>query len=408
MTWNDNASMYDEHLGNYRHELDKNKGYFEEIKDSLNDKSSEFEASNISNVEELKNWIKKTDRIVVNPEYTLTYHPESYIHGEVHRPFASLRGLEMSDGTKVITAYRKTIGTQSLAYSELNIKKKKEGYKKIKESVRNRFTLLFDIEDKFYYNEETASGVNKLIEHNLSIGTEVELLNLPIRYDYLSRICFDEKTKKVVIKEDMEKLMIFDCKNKTRLSKVINEINLYPADVICNGNYIYLLGIKKNSNNRNLVIGKYDYNLNFISSYEIANTNLSDYGGSIVADNILYICFQYINIHIFDLKKFSYIEKKSSNSFWENFNVSRDNFLDDNFNINLGNGRKSIYGMTKIFDFKTETIQDLVNTPWPKYNIVNSGGFIDRKGNFNQFFLLGNGSSSYKPYGAFYERVFSI
>lgn len=408
MTWNDNASIYDEHLENYRHELDKNKGYFEEIKDSLNDKSSEFKASNISNVEELKNWIKKTDRIVVNPEHTLTYHPESYIHGEVYRPFASLRGLEMSDGTKVITAYRKNISSQSLAYSELNIKKKKEGYKKIKESDRNRFTLLFDIEDKFYYCEETTSGVNKLIEHNLFIGTEVELLNFSRQYNSVSRICFDEKTKKVVIKEDMGKLMIFDCKNKTRLSKVINEIDLYAADVICNGNYIYLLGIKKNSNNRNLVIGKYDYNLNFISSYEIANTNLSDYGGSIVADNILYICFQYINIHIFDLKKFSYIEKKSSNSFWENFNVSRDNFLDDNFNINLGNGRKSIYGMTKIFDFKTETIQDLVNTPWPKYNIVNSGGFIDRKGNFNQFFLLGNGSNSYKPYGAFYERVFSI
>lgn len=65
MTWNDNASMYDEHLGNYRHELDKNKGYFEEIKDIIN-KYTDIPSNSLNELKE-----KLSDLILVDHEFVV-------------------------------------------------------------------------------------------------------------------------------------------------------------------------------------------------------------------------------------------------------------------------------------------------------------------------------------------------
>lgn len=408
MTWNDNASMYDEHLENYRHELDKNRGYFEEIKDSLNDKSSEFEASNISNVEELKNWIKKTEGIVRNSKLNLNYHPESYVQGATWRPYARLRGLEMSNGNKVIITYNPypyNIGS----YSYINIKKKKEGYKKVKDS-KSMMLLLFDIDDKFYY-----FSYNMLMEYNTSLNTETELVS-SLTYNDTRCIGINETLKKVVFKEANDKLMIYDCKNKTSVSQTINQINLHSIDIICYKEYIYVLGRKQNSSD--LVIGKYDYNLNHISMYTLKGS--IDYAGSILVDNIVYILDAgwngIYNVHTFNLDTFSYIQKKSvfENQFWKTLGVAINKSgrtvvdipMDDKFNIPLGNGQKSIYGLTKIHDFKTETIQDLAEEIVNNYFVKNVGSFIDRKGNFNQ--LLARVVNSDNTQGQIFERIFSI
>lgn len=409
MTWNDNASMYDEHLGNYRHELDKNKGYFEEIKDSLNDKSSEFEASNISNVEELKNWIKKTEGIVRNPKLNLNYHPESYIQGGTWHPYARLRGLEMSNGIKVIITYN-LYPYNNGSNSYINIKKKKEGYKKIKVNYSKMMLLLFDIDDKFYYFSH-----NTLMEYNTSLNTETELVS-SLSYNDTRHIGINETLKKVVFREAHNKLMIYDCKNKTSVSQTINQINLHFIDIICYNEYIYVLGKKQNSSD--FVISKYDYNLNHISMYTLKER--IDCAGSILVDNIVYILDAgwngIYNVHTFNLDTFSYIQKKSvfENQFWKTLRVAInisgrnvvDRPMDDKFNIPLGNGQKSICGLTKIHDFKTETIQDLAEEIGNNDSIKNAGSFIDKKGNFNQ--LLTRVVNSDDTQGQIFERIFSI
>ncbi|SFE87550.1 hypothetical protein [Peptostreptococcus sp. D1] len=413
MAWNDNASMYDEHLINYKHELDKSKVYFEEIKDSLNDKSSEFESSNVSNVEELKNWIKKTSSIVKNPKLNFTYHENSYIKGFSWGTFSSLRGVETRNGTKVVVA--STYPNEAT----INIKTKGNEYKKVKTDRNNKMLLLFAIDDDVFY---IFGG--SLMKYNVVSETETEIVIPNITMlGGINQIGIDEASKKFVYGKNYNELLIYDCENNTIINKKISQVDVYPNSVVCHNNYIYVIGTDLKQSG--FSIAKFDYDLNFISKYNFENLTSGNYGGNIIAGEKIYLLqvnsAGVYKVFIFNLDTFSFLNEKNivkENEFWQSVKAktaasgtitgyNRDIIMDDKFNINCGLNRKSLYGTTQILDFETETIFEIGEIN--KYNrLANMGAFIDKNGHFNQILSMIDNSDNSKAGGTIYERIFSI
>lgn len=103
MTWNDNASMYDEHLGNYRHELDKNKGYFNALKTLMSELENSKSFDSFKDIEdfitenELFSYKKVGDIFDIKYDYKCGFFNRLPIHASSGSDIYSSTSLSFSN-----------------------------------------------------------------------------------------------------------------------------------------------------------------------------------------------------------------------------------------------------------------------------------------------------------------------